>query len=95
MRSKWMIVKLSDRHRFCDGRLAVFHRVGRDAVHLIDCNKRPLLKNFRSNPALTRTNRGDADGFHIVLVYSGSVLLWIWRWILRPRADLCKTSSQV
>jgi len=57
MRSKWMIVKLSDRHRFCDGRLAVFHRVGRDAVHLIDCNKRPLLKNFRSNPALTRTNR--------------------------------------
>ena len=40
MRSKWMIVKLSDRHRFCDGRLAVFHRVGRDAVHLIDCNKK-------------------------------------------------------
>ena len=86
--------QLSDRHRFCDGRLAVFHRVGRDAVDLIDCNK-AAGENFRSNPAVTRTNRGNGDGFHIRLVYSGSVLLWIWRWILRPRADLCKTSSQV
>lgn len=87
--------QLSDRHRFCDGRLAVFHRVGRDAVHLIDCNKKAAAEELSLEPALTRTNRGDAEGFHIVLVYSGSVLLWIWRWILRPRADLCKTSSQV
>ena len=30
--------EFSDRHRFGDRRLAVFHRVGRAAVHLIDRN---------------------------------------------------------
>jgi hypothetical protein len=58
--------EFSDRHGFGDRRLAVFHRVGRDAVHLIDYNKVGAEVSLES--ALSRTN---AD---ILLVWQCSCL---------------------